>query len=45
MSVLDPARDAVTFETLTNPYRRELTVHCYRIAWFTQLGVIPPMGG
>jgi RNA polymerase sigma-70 factor (ECF subfamily) len=31
MTGLDLARDPLTFEALTNPYRRELIVHCYRI--------------
>ena len=31
MSVLEPISDARDFEALTSPYRRELTVHCYRI--------------
>ena len=31
MTGLELAHDPLTFEALTNPYRRELTVHCYRI--------------
>ena len=31
MSTLEAAGDPRTFEALITPYRRELTVHCYRI--------------
>ena len=31
MSLLETAADPRDFEALTGPYRRELTVHCYRI--------------